>query len=143
MEQNTSYFTRMGDGSGIYMSAEEIRRDIEEGVSDAMKRGKIDGLSQEEKARLFEIITMEGNVVGVKRGMEVVSTSDSGCFKLNYQAHVPMDRTAAALVNERILGLDSVDIGNIDYSYKTVKPILHDEAKVMEIAQAQNVIPVL
>ena len=52
-----------------------------------------------------------------------------------------MDRTAAALVNERILGLDSVDIGNIDYSYKTVKPILHDEAKVMEIAQAQNVIP--
>ena len=40
MEQNTSYFTRMGDGSGIYMSAEEIRRDIEEGVSDAMKQGK-------------------------------------------------------------------------------------------------------
>lgn len=36
------------------------------------------------------------------------------------------------MVNERILGLDSVDIGNIDYSYKTVKPILHDEAKVME-----------
>ena len=44
--KNTSYFTRMGDGSGIYMSAEEIRRDIEEGVSDAMKRGKIEGLSQ-------------------------------------------------------------------------------------------------
>lgn len=143
MEERMKYFTRMGDGSGIEMTAEEIRCDIEGGVCDAMKRGKIDGLSQAEKERLYEIITMEGNVVGVKRGMEVVSTSDSGCFKLNYQAHVPMDRTTAALINERVLGLDSVDIGNIDYSYKTVKPILHDEAKVMEIAQAQNVIPVL
>ncbi len=91
---------------------------------------------------LFDIITMEGNVVGVKRGSEVVSIN-SGCFKLSYQSHIPMDRTTSVLINERVLGLDSVDIGNIDYSYKSVKPILHDEAKIMEIAQAQAVIPVL
>ena len=137
------YFTRMGDGSGVYMSATEIRQDIEEGTLDAASRGKIPALSPEEMAYLFDIVTMEGNVVGVKRGMEVVSTSDSGCFKLSYQANIPMDRTTSVLINERVLGLDSVDIGNIDYSYKTVKPILHDEAKVMEIAQAQAVIPVL
>ena len=143
MKETAVYFTRMGDGSGISMSAEEIRSDIEAGIADAVRRGKIDGLTEEEKERLYEIVIMEGNVVGVKRGQEVVSTSDSGCFKLNYQAHVPVDRSTAVLINERILCLDSVDIGNIDYSYKTVKPILHDEAKVMELAQSQAVIPVL
>jgi len=141
--ENKKYFTRMGDGSGVYLTEEEIRNDMEAGMRDAASRGKIPVLTEDELEYLFEIITMEGNVVGVKRGMEVVSTSDSGCFKLNYQAHIPMDQTTAVLVNERVLGLDSVDIGNIDYSFKTVKPILHDEAKIMEMAQAQAVIPVL
>ncbi len=143
MKEDKKYFTRMGDGSGATMTEEEIRNDMEAGMKDAASRGKIPELTEEELQYLFEIITTEGNVVGVRRGMEVVSTSDSGCFKLNYQAHIPMDRTTAVLVNERVLGLDSVDIGNIDYSFKTVKPILHDEAKIMELAQAQAVIPVL
>ncbi len=143
MSEKREYFTRMGDGSPTYMTAEDIRRDIEEGVADAVKRAKIEALTDEEKERLFAIVIMEGNTAGVSRGMEVVSTSDSGCFKLNYQAHIPLDRSTAALINERVLGLDSVDIGNIDYSFKTVKPILHDEAKVMEQAQSQAVIPVL
>lgn len=143
MEKQKKYFTRMGDGFGIEMTAEEIRNDIEDGVKNAVTSGKIPELTKEEKDHIFDIVTMEGNVVGVKRGAEVVSTSDSGCFKLSYQAHVPMDRTTSVLINERVLGLDSVDIGNIDYSYKSVKPILHDEAKIMEIAQAQAVIPVL
>lgn len=94
MNDSIKFFTRMGDGSGVYMTEKE------------------------------------GNVVGVKRGQDVVSTSDSGCFKVNYQAHIPIDRSTAVLVNERILCMDSVDIGNIDYSCKTVKPILHDEAKI-------------
>ncbi len=143
MSEKREYFTRMGDGSPTYMTAEDIRRDIEEGVADAVKRAKVEALTDEEKERLFAIVIMEGNTAGVSRGMEVVSTSDSGCFKLNYQAHIPFDRSTAALINERVLGLDSVDIGNIDYSFKTVKPILHDEAKVMEQAQSQAVIPVL
>jgi dimethylamine--corrinoid protein Co-methyltransferase len=143
MKEDKKYFTRMGDGSGVTLTEEEIRSDMEAGMKDAASRGKIPELTEEELEYLFEIITTEGNVIGVKRGMEVVSTSDSGCFKLNYQAHIPMDRSTAVLVNERVLGLDSVDIGNIDYSFKTVKPILHDEAKVMELAQSQAVIPVL
>lgn len=143
MENQKKYFTRMGDAFGIEMTTEEIRNDIEAGMKEAVAGGKVPELSQEEMDHLFDIITMEGNVVGVKRGSEVVSTSDSGCFKLSYQSHIPMDRTTSVLINERVLGLDSVDIGNIDYSYKSVKPILHDEAKIMEIAQAQAVIPVL
>ena len=72
MNDSIKFFTRMGDGSGVYMTEKE------------------------------------GNVVGVKRGQEVVYTSDSGCFKVNYQAHIPIDRSTAVLVNERILCMDSV-----------------------------------
>ncbi|MCJ7773512.1 MAG: hypothetical protein MUP22_10320 [Desulfobacterales bacterium] len=35
------YFTRMGDGSGVYLSAEEIYSDLEAGINDAADRGKI------------------------------------------------------------------------------------------------------
>lgn len=136
-------FTRMGDGSGIWMEKEAIREDIDKGTLDASKRGKIPELSPEEKEKIYEIIACPYSVVGVERGQEVVSTSDSGSFKINYQAHIPIDRSISTLVYERVLGTDSVDIGNIDYSFKAVKSILSDEAKVMQHAQMNAVIPVL
>lgn len=67
MSDTLKYFTRMGDGNGVYMTEEEIRRDIEEGVADAVRRGKIEALTEDEKEQLYNIVIMEGNVVGVKR----------------------------------------------------------------------------
>ena len=139
----SDYFTRMGDGSGVYMSAEEIRSAIVEGVKDAADRGKIPELTVEEMDYLFEIITMPGIIVGVERGLEVVSTSDSGSCKMTYHANIAMERSMAALVSEKVLGADSIDIGNMDYSYKAVKQIVHNETPVMELAQLNSVIPVL
>lgn len=139
----SEYFTRMGDGAGVYMSAEEIRADILKGVKDAADRGKIPELTQEEMDYLFDIITMPGNIVGVERGREVVSTSDSGSCKITYHANMAMERSMAALVSEKVLGADSIDIGNMDYSYKAVKQIVHNETPVMELAQLNTVIPVL
>jgi hypothetical protein len=78
-------FTRMGDGSGIFLSPEDIRYDLEEGTKDAANRGKIPELTQEELDYLYEIIAMPVTVIGVKRGQEVVSSSDSGAFKITYQ----------------------------------------------------------
>lgn len=137
------FFTRMGDGSGIYMSAEDIRWDLEEGTRDAADRGKIPELTKEELDHLFEIITMPGNVVGVERGNEVVTTSDSGGCKITYHANIAIDRSTAVLIHEKVLGADSLDIGHIDYSYKAVKPVMHNEAAVMELAQLNSVMPVL
>jgi dimethylamine--corrinoid protein Co-methyltransferase len=137
------FFTRMGDGSGIYMSAEDIRWDLEEGTRDAADRGKIPELTKEELDQLFEIITMPGNVVGVERGNEVVTTSDSGGCKITYHANIAIDRSTAVLIHEKVLGADSLDIGHIDYSYKAVKPVMHNEAAVMELAQLNSVMPVL
>lgn len=139
----SKFFTRMGDGSGVFLEAAEIRYDLEEGTRDAAERGRIPQLSKAELEYLYEIVAMPVNVIGIERGKEVVSSSDSGAFKITYQADIAMDRATAVLVHERVLGADSLDIGNIDYSYKAVKPILHDEAKVMEIAQLNAVIPVL
>lgn len=137
------FFTRMGDGSGIYMSAEDIRWDLEEGTRDAADRGKIPELTKEELDQLFEIITMPGNVVGVERGNEIVTTSDSGGCKITYHANIAIDRSTAVLIHEKVLGADSLDIGHIDYSYKAVKPVMHNEAAVMELAQLNCVMPVL
>ncbi len=136
------YFTRLGDGSGVYLSAEEIRWDLEEGTKDAADRGKIAELSQAELDRLFEIVTMPGTVVGVERGQEIVTTSDSGGCKISYHANIPIDRTTAILIHEKVLGADSLDLGHIDYSYKAVKSVLHNETALMELTQLNAVMPV-
>jgi len=139
----SKFFTRMGDGSGIYLSADDIRWDLEEGTKDAADRGKIPELTKEELDHLYDIITMPGIVVGVERGNEVVTTSDSGGCKITYHANIAIDRGTAVLIHEKVLGADSLDIGHIDYSYKAVKSVLHDEAAVMELTQLNAVMPVL
>ena len=74
----TEYFTRMGDGFGVYMTEEDIRADIREGVLDAADRGQIPPLTEEETEHLYRIITMDGVIVGVRHGEEVVSSTDQG-----------------------------------------------------------------
>jgi len=137
------YFTRMGDGVAAWLSEEEIRKDLEDGTKDAAKRGKLSELSKEDLQHLYEIVTMPGNVVGVELGDEVVTTSDSGGYKLVYQANIPIDRSTEVQIHEKAFGHDSVDFGHIDYTYKAVKSVLHDEAAQLQLALANSVIPVL
>ncbi|MEG2406926.1 MAG: hypothetical protein RSB05_07625, partial [Clostridiales bacterium] len=127
------YTTRMGDGFRIEMTAQEIRQDIADGVADAADRGNIDPLSSEDQEKIFDIITMPGNMVGVELGNEIVTTSDSGSTKLNYNASIAMDRVTAVQVHERGFGNDSVDMGMIDYCYKAGKAVMHDEASQMQL----------
>lgn len=133
----------MGDGSGVYLSEAEIRCDLEAGTKDAADRGKIPALTAEELEHLYEIVTMPGNVVGVERGNEIVTTSDSGGCKITYHANIAIDRSTAVLVHEKVLGADSLDLGHIDYSYKAVKSVLHDEMALMELTQLNSIMPVL
>ena len=65
MSEDKKFFTRMGDGSIVYMTADEIRTDILAGVEDAASRGKIPPLSQEEMDKIFDIVTAPGGIVGV------------------------------------------------------------------------------
>ena len=131
------FSTRMGDGSLVYMTEAEIRADMKEGVEDAVKRGKIDPISDEDFERLYEIITMPGAVVGVEPGKEIVLTNDSGGYKINIKSQVPLPKEMETLIYERCLGCDSVDVGNSDYNYKTAKGIAKREAGALK--QALNV----
>ena len=137
------HFTRMGDGSPLYLSSEEVRFELAEGSNDAADRGKIPGLSKGELDYLYEIVISPVNVASIIRGKETVTSSDSGAFKISYQSNISMDRATAVQVHEKVLAADSLDLGNIDYSFKAVKAILHDEAKVMENVQMNTIMPVL
>ena len=101
------YFTRMGDGSPVYMTEEEIRADMKEGMEDAVSRGKIDPLSEEDFEKLYRIITMDGTVVGVEPGKQIVLTNDSGGYKINVKSMLPVAKETEVLIYERVLGCDS------------------------------------
>ena len=133
--------TRMGDGSAVMLSKEEIRADLEEGTRDAADRGKIPPLTEDELEKLLDICTSPEKLLSVERGSEIVTTCDSGASKITYHANIPMDRTTAIQTAERVLCSDTTELGNIDYSYKQVKPILHDERVIMEYAQMNTIIP--
>lgn len=137
------YFTRMGDGSITYMTAEEIQKDIEEGVLDAVDRGKIEALTKEEMEHIFHIVTMPGGVVGVNPIDAVVTSSDSGSDKISTKCGIPTERSVNAMIHERVLGADSVDIGLEDYNYKTVKGVAKREAAVLKNALNKTTMPIL
>lgn len=139
--QEKRYFTRMGDGSIVHMTEEEIRKDMKDGVDDAVIRGKITPLTDEEFEHLYGIITMPGSIVGVEPGMQVVTTSDSGSDKISTKCGIPVDRAVNAMIHERVLGCDSVDIGYSDYNFKTVKGVAKREATVLKHALNRTTMP--
>ncbi len=142
MDNEKKYFSRMGDGSVVYMTEEEIREDILAGVQDAASRGKIPPLTDAEMEHIYTIVTMPGNVVGVEYGREIVSTSDSGADKVGAKTGVPVDRTTQAVIHERVLGGDSVDIGFRDYNYKTAKGVVEHEAYATRAALNITTMPI-
>ncbi len=106
-------------------------------MADAVSRGKIPPLSDEDFEKLYDIITMPDTVVGVEPGRQIVLTNDSGGYKINVKSMIPVAKEAEVLIYERVLGCDSVDIGNTDYNYKTSKGVANREASVLK--QALNI----
>ncbi len=139
----TKFFTRMGDGSAIWMSEMEIRTDLEAGMKDASKRGKIEPLTDDEMERLYQIITASNKVVSVERGNEVVHSFDAGTLKFGLRGGVPIDRLATVLAHERAMCSDTMELAHPDYSFKPVKAIAHEERQVLEQIQLNTIIPVL
>ena len=136
------FFTRMGDGEGLWMTEDEIRADVEAGIEHAVKRGKAEPLTKEETDYLVEILTMPEKNVSVERGFEGVTTFDAGTLKLPIRAAVPVDRMTTLMIHERILCSDTMELCNTDYSYKMVKNIAPEEAMQMEQAQQNLIMPV-
>lgn len=133
----------MGDASAVWMSEAEIRAELEAGMRDAVVRGKVPELSQDEMERLYEIIATPNKIVSVERGNEVVHSFDAGTLKFGIRGGVPVDRLAAVLAHERAFCSDSMELAHLDYSYKPVKAIAHEERQLMEQIQLNTIIPVL
>lgn len=125
--------TRMGDGERLFMPAEEIREDIQDGSADAAAKGGVAALTEEEQAQLFAILAEPSRTVSVNPGEEVI-VSDDGCSMSFYSGEdgggvgAPLSRLQAVLTYERACGADTTSLGHSDYSYKPVKPIINFEA---------------
>lgn len=142
MGTEAKVFTRYGDGYGAYLTKEEIRQEIRDGIRDAVERGKIEPLSKAEEDHLFDICTMPAKQVCVDAGKEVVMTNDEGTLKVSVRCGLSIDRTTGILIDERILCMDTAELAHIDYSFKPIKTIIHDEQCAMEHAQLNSIIPV-
>lgn len=134
--------TRMGDGSLVELTEDELKNDFEEGTQDAAERGKIPPLLQDELDHLFDIYSSSSRPVGVEMGNEVVFTYDSTVGEIQ-RTLLPIDRTQSLQLFERILGADTVELGHIDYSWKAVKPIVSYERSVLEQTLLVTTVPLL
>ncbi len=133
-------FTRMGDGTLVEMEPDEVKKDIEEATMDAADRGKIEPLTAGEMEHLHDICTMPAKVVSVERGKEIVVTIDGGTNKL-YRHGIQSGRVTRIQTHESAFGFDTMELSHIDYSFKQVKAIAHEEKGEMEQALLSTMIP--
>ena len=121
--------TRMGDGSLVEMTRSEIRADLEAGTQIAAKRAKVPELTQDELDHLLDIYASAARFTAVDIGDEVVMTNDGTGSK-----HIG-NRVQDLQSYEQLLGIDIVELWQIDYSYKAVKTNVAHEGQTMKIAQ--------
>jgi dimethylamine--corrinoid protein Co-methyltransferase len=121
--------TRMGDGSLVEMTRDEIKADLEAGMQVAMKRAKVPELTQDELDHLLDIYASAARFTAVDIGDEVVMTNDGTGTK-----HIG-NRVQDLQSFEALLGIDIVELWQIDYSYKAIKPNISHECQSMKIAQ--------
>ena len=127
--------TRMGDGSLVHLSRDEIRADLEAGTQAAAARAKVPPLAQDELDHLLEIYASPYRVVGVPQGAEVILTTDgSGTQDMG-------SRLNDLQIYEQVICTDTIELYNHDYSYKAVKTILPYEQTIMRQAQLLTTVP--
>jgi dimethylamine--corrinoid protein Co-methyltransferase len=129
----TKIFTRMGDGSPLEMTEAELRGDIEDGISQAVEKGDVPPLTQEEIEYLVELFKRDDRFVGVPLGKEVILSYDAATLKIKRHALFE-DRINALAIYERLLGADTLELCHVDYSYKVLKPIVSYEQATLEQA---------
>ncbi len=121
--------TRMGDGSLVHLTPAEIAADVCGGVEAAVRRAKVEPLSDDEVKHLVDIFCSRARFSAVDIGAEVVLTYD-GCGSQDMGT-----RVHDLQYYEQYLCSDSVELYHQDYSYKAVKTVLPYEQTIMRQAQ--------
>ena len=119
----------MGDGSLVEMTRSEIKADLEEGTQLAAKRAKVEPLTQDELDHLLDIYASSARFTAVDIGDEVIMSNDGTGTK-----HIG-NRVQDLQTYEQVVGIDMVELWQIDYSYKAVKTNVAHEGQTMKIAQ--------
>jgi dimethylamine---corrinoid protein Co-methyltransferase len=138
--------TRMGDGSTVEMTRDELRRDLVEGSEAAAKKAKIPALTENELDYLEDMFACPSRIWGVERGHEAIMTKDGGTntllsSRLSCGIGAPIGRETAVRLFERAFAYDSMEVGHIDYSVKPSKFIVSVEQEHMELLQHTTTIP--
>lgn len=140
--------SRMGDGIRYETTKEAIIDDIHAGIGDAVDCAGVPELTADEVDFLTEIMCDPNRIVGVAAGHEIVMTEDGGPYKMMIDSGssgngIEISRLQSILIHERSLGMDSFELGHVDYSIKAVKPIIGYEMQTMQQAQMVTVLPLL
>lgn len=138
--------TRMGDGSTVTMTRDEIRRDVIEGSEAAAKKAKIAALDENEVDYLVDMFCCPSRIWGVERGHEAIMSKDGGTntlisSRLSCGIAAPIGREAAVRLFETAFAYDSMEVGHIDYSVKPCKFIVSVEQEHMELLQHTTILP--
>jgi len=132
--------TRMGDGWKIEIDEAGLKQDLEDGTRDAAEKGDIEPLNPDELAYLFDICRSDNKMSGVQSGREVVLSYDGPSFEIR-RLGILANRQTALQLYERCFGADTLEFSHIDYSYKQVKPIVHEELPLFEQLQSLTIAP--
>jgi len=139
--------TRMGDGTPVKMTKEQIKAEIEDGTKDAARRAHVPVLTGNEIEYLVEIVGDPSRIVSVVPGKEAVVSHDVGPLKVmadqsNSGVSIPCSREQAMCIYEKAFASDTTELGHIDYSFKPVKPIITQEMSVLQNVNLITTIPV-
>jgi dimethylamine---corrinoid protein Co-methyltransferase len=127
--------TRLGDGSFVELTPAQVEADLHAGSAAAVKRAKVDPLTDDDIAHLTDIFTSPARFSSVDYGDEVVLSFDgSGNSDLN----API---LEQLVYQNHHGADMIELWHQDYSYKAVRTVLSFQTQMLKEAQLQTVIP--
>jgi len=138
--------TRMGDGSTVEMTRDDIRRDVVEGSEAAAKKGKIPALDANEYDYLVDMFCSPSRIWGVERGHEAIMSKDGSVntlcsSRLSSGIAAPLGREAAIRLFETAFAFDSMEVGHLDYSVKPCKFIATVEQEHMELLQHITILP--
>ena len=140
--------TRMGDGSTVEMTRDELRQEFIEGSEFAAKKAKIPPLTENEIDYLVDMFAAPTRIWGVERGHEVVMTKD-GCVnalnssRMSSGVVAPVNREVGVRLFESMLGFDSMEISHNDYSVKPQRFLKALEKLHVELLQETTIFPLL
>ncbi len=136
----TKVLTRLGDGSFLEMTEQELMEDLEAGSSDAASRAGVPTLSSDEIKYMKELFMRPDRIVGCQQGKEVVLTYDEGTLKIRRHGGTE-DRLQSLIMYEKFFGGDTAELAHVDYSYKPIKPVLAYEQTIMQQAVMLTHVP--